>query len=176
MIDKTRGLGGMLETCHLNSKKAREEVVYEIISAGDKETYWIAHALTSTSYHWVPGYLGALGVITRDVNTGKETICTSNLLHVLESTGEPFWFNSGVMEFKWWNNAVYIDAQGWIGHNAQWYEGVTKYSQSCALMPNGEELITRVEGEMKRRIQQAIELAKKYDALMTQAGLISING
>jgi len=173
LIDKTRNLAGLLVTCHLNSKRVREEV-YTRMSAGDKETYWFSHALSSTPYHFVPGYLGGIGKITRD-STGKEMICTSNLLHIIESTGEPFWFNSGIMEFKWHNNMVYLDAEGYVGHNGWWEQRETKYDQSCVSMPNGEEMVTRVSEEIKRRIDEMIELAKTYDDRMQQAGLVIIS-
>ena len=70
---------------------------------------------------------------------------------------------------------VYLDAEGYVGHNGWWEQRETKYDQSCVSMPNGEEMVTRVSEEIKRRIDKMIELAKTYDDRMQQAGLVIIS-
>ena len=167
--------------CHLNSKKVREEITY-VNFYGDKESYWYSHSLTSTPYHYVPGYAGGIGTITPQTgDADKQHICTSRLLHLLESTGEPFWINSGLSEFKWYNDNKYVVPDGWIGHDGEWYEdtAATLLNQYCVQVPEGplghQEPIRRVEGELKTRLEQMIELAKTYDDLMVKAGLIEIS-
>ena len=181
IVDKTRNLGALLMTCYMNSKRVRDEITY-VRFWGDKESYWFSHTLTSTPYHYVPGYAGAIGTITRQTaNADKEHICTSRLLHVLESTGEPFWINSGLSEFKWYNDAKYSVPDGWVGHDAEWYKdpGATQLDQYCAQVPEGflrvQDPVKRVEGELKRVLEEMIHLAKTYDDLMVHAGLIKIN-
>ena len=180
IIDKTRNLGGLLMTCHMNSKKVRDEITY-VKFYGDKESYWYSHTLTSTPYHYVPGYAGGIGLITPQTeDAAKEHICTSRLLHLLESTREPFWFNSGLSEFKWNNDAKYLVPDGWVGHDAEWYKdpGATLLNQYCVQVPEWplghQEPIRRVVGELKKRLEEMIQLAKIYDSLMVDAGLIHI--
>jgi Mannosyltransferase putative len=167
-------------TCHLNSKKVRDEITY-VKFYGDKESYWYAHTLTSTPYHYVPGYAGGLGQITpQTANADKQHICTSRLLHVLESTKEPFWFNSGLSVFKWNNDDKYLVPDGWVGHDGEWYKdtAATLLNQYCVQVPERpmqvQEPINRVEGEIKELLEEMIQLAKTYDDLMVQAGLIKI--
>src|SRR5271155_2480401 len=122
VVDKSRNLAGALMTCYLNTRKVRDQIIYHRFY-GDKESYWFAHALTSAPYHFVPGYSGALGRITKpqgdDVpdRARREEICTLQILHVLESTGQPFWFNNAMIENKAANDLQYIVPEGWIGHN-----------------------------------------------------------
>jgi hypothetical protein len=167
-------------TCHLNSKKVRTDITY-VRFYGDKESYWYGHTLTSTPYHYVPGYAGGIGRITPQTeNADKEHICTSRLLHILESTKEPLWFNSGLSEFKWYNNDKYLLPDGWVGHDAEWYKdpAATLLDQYCMQVPEGPlgvyQPVTRVEGEMKAKLERMIQLAKTYDDLMVHAGLIKI--
>ena len=180
IVDKTRNLGALLMTCYMNSKRVREEITY-VRFWGDKESYWFSHTLTSTPYHYVPGYAGGIGTITpQTANADKEHVCTSRILHLLESTGEPFWFNSGLSEFKWHNDDKYSVPDGWVGHNAEWYKdpGATRLDQFCAQVPEGflrlQDPVKRVEGALKRALEEMIQLAKTYDDLMVHAGLIKI--
>src|SRR5277367_89444 len=130
-IDKTRNLAGLLMACHLNILRVREDITYRKFY-GDKESYWLGHALTSTPYHFVPGYSGGIGRIThqkeddREIED-KEEICTLQLLHVLESTKEPFWFNNGIVEFKGANDDKYIVPTGWVGHEGRWRGGGKRF-------------------------------------------------
>jgi hypothetical protein len=168
--------------CHMNSKRVREEITY-VRFWGDKESYWFSHTLTNTPYHYVPGYAGGMGTVTPQTeNADKEHICTSRLLHLLESTREPFWINSGLSEFKWYNDGKYSLPDGWVGHDAEWYRpapGATRFDQYCVQNPEGprgeQDPINRVDGSLKRRLEEMIQLAKTYDNLMVNAGLIQIN-
>ena len=181
VIDKTRNLAGLLMACHLNTLKVRDEITYQIFY-GDKESYWFSHTLTSTPYHFVPGYSGGLGRISHPIehyikNPFKEQICTLQLLHVLESTGEPLWFNNALTVFKGANDDMYIDADGWVGHDGHWHDGGSKDipNQLCVDMPGGGRVRAhRVDGELQWKLGSIIQLAEMYDSLMEDEGLASI--
>ena len=181
VIDKTRNLAGVLMACHLNTLRVRDEITYQKFY-GDKESYWFSHALTSTPYHFVPGYSGGVGQISHPIenykeNPDKEQICTLQLLHVLESTGEPLWFNNALTVYKGANDDTYIDADGWVGHDGHWHGGGSEDipSQLCVDMPGGGEVRAhRVDGELKWKLDSIIQLAKKYDSLMEDEGLVKI--
>lgn len=172
----------------MNSRKVRDELIYPQFQ-GDKESYWFAHALTSTPYHFVPGYSGGLGRITHPVVSGvenleKEHLCTLQLLHVLESTGEPFWLSHAIVESKEANDAAYIIPEGWVGHNGRWHSGGQRFpNEFCVEMPPSEwegllgytEPVKRVEGELKSRLERIIQQAEKFDDLMKAEALIKIN-
>lgn len=188
IIDKTRNLAGLLMTCHLNSKHVRDTITYRRFY-GDKESYWFAHALTSTPYHFVPGYSGGIGRLSHEMENGhpnldKEQICTLQLLHVLESTGEPFWFNNAITEYKGANDAHYIVPEAWVPHNGRWHGGATRFpNEFCVDMPQSQrdrlvglpERVNRIEGDLKERLNKMIEVVREYDELMERADLISIS-
>jgi hypothetical protein len=188
VIDKTRNLAGLLMACHLNTQNVRDEITYQKFY-GDKESYWFSHALTSTPYHFVPGYSGGIGRITHPIEDGqenweKERICTLQLLHVLESTGDPLWFNNAITEYKGANDAQYIVPEGWVGHDGRWTGGGDRFpNEFCVYMPttNRDTLVgvpSRVKpvtGELKLRLEKMIQLAQKYDRLMEIEGLVSIS-
>src|SRR5271170_6650678 len=162
--------------CHLNSLKVRDEITYKRFY-GDKESYWFAHALTSTPYHFVPGYEGGIGRISHPYNNNhKETICTLQLLHVLESTDEPLWFNNGLIEYKKAEDDAYIVPEAWVGHGGEWHGGGKDFpNQFCVNMPGGDDVpVTRVEGTFKWTLEQIIQQAENYDNLMESEGLVSI--
>ena len=181
VIDKTRNLAALLMACHLNTLKVRDQITYQKFY-GDKESYWFSHALTSTPYHFVPGYAGGLGRISHpiendEVNPDEEQICTLQLLHVLESTGKPLWFNTALTEYKGANDDNYIDPEGWVGHDGDWHGGgrTDIPSQLCVNMPEGQEVrVHRVDGELKWKLDSIIQLAKKYDSLIEEEGLVTI--
>lgn len=166
----------------MNSKRVRDEITYKKFY-GDKESYWLSLALTSTPYHFVPGYAGGIGRITHPANTTDiEQICTLQLLHVLESTGEPLWFNNAITEFKGANDVGYIVAEGWVGHNGRWHYGGTRFpSEFCVKMPERDRTVAlpdpviRVEGVLKWRIERIVQEVMKYDIIMKQEKLIDIH-
>jgi hypothetical protein len=176
----------------MNSQRVRDEITYRRFY-GDKESYWFSHALTSTPYHFVPGYSGGIGRISHPKvndepdspdNTERELICTLQLLHTLESTGEPFWFNNAITEYKGAEDAHYIHAEGWIPHNGRWRGGPTRFpNEFCVEMPEGErdrllglpEPVNRVEGELKWVMEHIVDEVGRFDGLMVTEGLISIS-
>lgn len=172
----------------MNSRKVREEVTYPKFQS-DKESYWFAHTLTSTPYHFVPGYSGGLGRITHPVegnveNLEKEHLCTLQLLHVLEFTREPFWISHAIVEYLEANDAAYIIPEGWVGHDGRWHSGGQRFpNEFCVEMPQSEwegllghpEPVRRVEGELKSQLERIIQEAEKYDDLMEAEALIKIN-
>jgi hypothetical protein len=173
-----------LLTCHLNTQSVRDEITYQKFY-GDKESYWFAHALTSTPYHFVPLYSGGIGPISSvpDETPLGEQICTLQLLHTLESTGEPLWFNNGLVEFKGAENDVYLRVEGWVPHGGKWRlcsEERMIPNLLCVVMPAGEKgfieagEVNRVESELRGRVERMIEVARRYDRMMEEAGLVSI--
>lgn len=179
MIDKTRGLAGLLMACHMNTRKVRDEITYRRFY-GDKESYWLSHALTSTPYHFVPGYSGGIGRITSRDPGDKEHICTLQLLHVLESTQEPFWFNNAIIEFKGANDRQYIHPDAWVPHDGLWHGGGTRFpNELCVEMPEGNRdfpaKVIRLDERFKLQLESMVVEVAKYDALMEKAGLIEIS-
>jgi hypothetical protein len=192
-IDKTRNLAGLLMACHLNILRVRDEITYRRFY-GDKESYWLGHALTSTPYHFVPGYSGGIGRITHPKDgdgdetereeTEREEICTLQLLHVLESTKEPFWFNNGIVEFKGANDDKYIVPTGWVGHEGRWSGGGKRFpNELCISMPETwkdhllgkPDPVYRVEGLLKWRLERMIQEVAGFDNMMERQGLIKIS-
>jgi len=177
-------------TCFLNTIRVRDEMTYRR-TYGDKESYWIAHALTSTPYHFVPGYSGGIGRISHPTetnsdkeNTDNERVCTLQLLHVLESTGEPMWFNNAITEYKGAHDANYIVPEAWVPHNGRWGGGATRFpNEFCVRMPESErdgllglpDPVIRIEGDLKRRLDESIAAVRELDGVMEQAGLVNIN-
>src|SRR2546430_1729783 len=175
-------------TCYMNSQKFRDEITYRK-TYGDKESYWLAHALTSSPYHFVPGYSGAIGRITHPKENDhdkdeEEEICTLQLLHILESTGEPLWFNNAITEYKGADDAQYIVPEGWVPHDGRWHGGGSRFpNEFCISMPKGPrdgllglaDPVHRVEGDLKWRLGRILEVVANYDEFMEQEELIQIN-
>jgi Mannosyltransferase putative len=146
---------------------------------GDKESYWFAHALTSTPYHFVPGYSGGIGRIMHQSENGqpnleKERICTLQLLHTLESTGEPFWFNNAIVEYKGRPNVDYIVPEAWVEHDGQWEGGGQRFpNEFCVHRPDFKPLL-RITGDLKQRLEKMVHAVGEYDNIMHQDGLIEL--
>jgi Mannosyltransferase putative len=156
----------VLMICHLNLKAQRDSITYKKFY-GDKESYWMGHALTSTPFHFVPGYSGGIGTISKKgekkesdvekmneqekvsylkgLEDAGEIICTLQLLHILESNGLPLWFNNGLVEYKGVSNDKFLRAEGWVGHDGHWFfDGPSR-------LPN-EVCIEPTEGEYDRKL------------------------
>ena len=52
----------------------------------------------------------------------EEIICTLQILHILESTESPLWFNNGLTEYKGTNNDHFLHAEGRLG-GSRWTLG-----------------------------------------------------
>jgi hypothetical protein len=173
--------------CDLNSQKVRDEITYQKFH-DDKESYWFSHVLTSSPYHFVPGYCGGIGPIYPYWEKGAENlrmeqVGTLQLLHVLGSTQEPLWFNGALVRDKEAGDAEYIVPEGWVGHDGPWTHSRRPNfrNEFCVKMPEGGrdrmlglwEPVNRVEGEFMQRLEKIVHLAQRYDGLMEE-GLISI--
>ena len=104
------------------------------------------------------------------------------LLHILESTGEPLWFNNAIVEFKGADDDAYIDPEGWVGHDGQWYGGGQRFpNELCVEMPERDGLlgiprpVKRIDKEFKLLLERIVQGGKEYDELMEEEGLISLN-
>jgi hypothetical protein len=185
----------------------RENITYKKFW-GDKESYWLAHALTSTPYHFVPGYSGGIGHVSlkyqklrveedamnkkevaaylERLKTSPEVVCTLQLLHVLESTGEPMWFNNGLIEYKWANDDQFIDAEGWVGHDGHWGEGPARFPmEKCVESPSKQgddriawdaqnKTVNRPTSEMKKIFKEIVKEAKRWDEICENHELFEI--
>jgi Mannosyltransferase putative len=189
LLDKTRNFAGALMTSYLNTKKVRDDITYKRFY-GDKESYWFGHAMSSTPYHFVPGYGGGIGQISHRTSinlseiTVVELVCTLQILHTLESTEEPFWFNNGIIEWKGANDDHYLVTDAWVPHEGRWdsaKDTEAKFPHMwCVQMPEAggnkpPEPIRKIEGALKGRFDKIIKEAKKYDGLMEKENLITIS-
>ena len=191
--------------CHLNLKAQRDAITYRRFY-GDKESYWVGHALTSTPYHFVKGYSGAIGPISRKgqlkpeevakmrdedrisyeqkLEKADEMICTLQILHVLESSGMPLWFNNGLVEYKGESNDQFIRAEGWVGHDGRWGGGgPTRFpNELCIEQLEGEfdrilgdekprKTVNRFSPETARIIEGLIQEARRWDRRCEELGL-----
>jgi len=163
----------MLMICHLNLRAQREAVTYKRFY-GDKESYWVGHALTSTPFHFVPGYSGGLGRISKkgqkkpedvarmnederlsylvSLEDAQEIICTLQLLHVLESNGSPLWFNNGLAEYKGAFDDQFICAEGWVGHDGKWGSGPTRFPSEMCVEPRDGEFDTSMGDQRAKKM------------------------
>lgn len=204
MIDKSTNFVACMMICHLNLKAQRDAITYKRFY-GDKESYWVGHALTSTPYHFVKGYSGGIGRISRKgqlkpeevekmgeedllayrqkLEKAEEIICTLQILHVLESTGLPLWFNNGLVEYKGVSNDQFIRAEGWVGHDGHWTSGPTRFpNEMCIEQLDGEfdrilgderqpEKVNRFSSEMAQTIEGLIKEAQHWDRRCEELGL-----
>lgn len=206
-IDKTRSLAAVLMICHLNLKAQREVITYKKFY-GDKESYWIGHALTSTPYHFVPGYSGGIGRISRkgerkdmdpdamteeervsyakNLENAQEIVCTLQILHVLESTGQPLWFNNGLTEYKGANNDQFLHAEGWVAHDGHWGGGPTRFPNELCVEPKEGEFdrllgdhrprksVQRFSPEMADTFQRIVQEARRWDNVCAELALFEV--
>jgi len=178
--------------CHLNLKAQRDAITYRRFY-GDKESYWVGHALTSTPYHFVKGYSGGIGRISRagqlkpedvekmreedrisyeqKLEKADEIICTLQILHVSESTGLPLWFNNGLVEYKGDSNDQFVRAEGWVGHDGHWGGGLTRFpNELCISQLDGEfDRILGDERPPKTVNRFSPEMARTIEALIQEA-------
>lgn len=204
MIDKSTNFVACMMICHLNLKAQRDAITYKRFY-GDKESYWVGHALTSTPYHFVKGYSGGIGPISRKgqlkpeevekmreedlltyrqkLEKAEEIICTLQILHVLESSGTPLWFNNGLVEYKGVSNDQFIRAEGWVGHDGHWTSGPTRFpNELCIEQLDGEfdrilgdqrppKKVNRFSPEMAQTIEGLIKEAQRWDKRCEELGL-----
>ncbi|CAF9927652.1 hypothetical protein IMSHALPRED_007265 [Imshaugia aleurites] len=83
----------LLFAAWMNTLEARGYIHQHIF--GDKETWWLACELTSTTYYFNPFYTGMMG----HYEPGAKEMCSVQLLH-LDSKGSPFWLNGGLRKNK----------------------------------------------------------------------------
>lgn len=117
------------------------------------------------------------------MKTSPEVICTLQLLHVLESTGEPLWFNNGLTEYKWANDDNFIEAEGWVGHDGHWGEGPARFPmEKCIESPPNQpdglspqnKAVNRPTPEMKKIFKEIVKEARKWDEICENHGLFKV--
>ncbi|GAN02981.1 alpha-1,3-mannosyltransferase [Mucor ambiguus] len=100
VIDKRKGLFGLLATCKMNDKLERDRVSYRH-SHGDKETFWIGFEMIQAPYAFVRSYGAVIGGLGDAGAAG--TVC-GNQLH-LDTNNRPWWWNGGILRDKnKWDN------------------------------------------------------------------------
>ena len=134
----------------------------------------------------ISGYCGGIGHISqkyqnylRLLKTPPEVICTLQLLHVLESTGEPLWFNNGLTEYKWANDDRFIEAEGWVGHDGHWGEGPARFPmEKCIESPPNQgvqnKAVNRPTLEMKKVFKEIVKEARMWDEICENHGLFEV--
>ena len=115
-----------------------------------------------------------------------EVICTLQLLHVLESTGEPMWFNNGLIEYKWADDDQFIEAEGWVGHDGHWGAGPARFPmEKCIESPPNQgnspstggvqiKAVNRPTPEMKKVFEEIVKEARRWDEICENHGLFKV--
>ena len=193
----------VLMICHLNLRAQRDTITYRKFY-GDKESYWLGHALTSTPYHFVRGYAGGIGKVrqwgtkdpavvevmgeeerqkyTEELELSPEFVCTLQLLHVREDNGQPLWFNNALVEFKEVSNDEFLKVDGWVGHGGHWFWGPGRLPNEMCVEPDGRQEngtqrkipINRVSPGMADTYRAIIAEAKRWDERCEELGLFHV--
>ena len=121
------------------------------------------------------------------LETSPEVICTLQLLHVLESTGAPLWFNNGLTEYKWANNDEFIQAEGWVGHDGRWGSGPKRFPMEvCVELPEDQvrefaeekelrRTVNRLTPEIQNVFTKILIEAKRWDDICVSLDLFSVS-
>jgi hypothetical protein len=88
VLQKRRGLMGLLVACALNAGSLRDTEVYQHV-LGDKETFWIGSEIVNEPYSFYPGYGGSIGE-----SFDNAYVC--GVLSHSDDQGRPIWFNGGL--------------------------------------------------------------------------------
>lgn len=99
LINKSRGLMGLLATCLLNTPLLKNEV--HSVTHGDKETYWIGYEIAQDPYHFSQTPTGTMGT-AKDIIKGSKfhpqhssgTVC-GQLAH-FDDKKQLIWFSGGL--------------------------------------------------------------------------------
>jgi hypothetical protein len=111
-----------------------------------------------------------------------EFVCTLQLLHVLESNGQPLWFNNGLVEFKEISNDRFLEVDGWVGHDGHWFIGPNRWPNEMCVEPDGRQedgnwrkiSINRMSLELADTYSAIIEEAKRWDERCEERGLFHV--
>ena len=124
-------------------------------SSGDKETYWLAHELSSFPYIYAGSYAGIIGTVSED-----QKICSVQILHT-DRQGKPFWFNGSLRKNKGKESREFASLTHWIPGAATWDE-MLKWNYIGDNTWCGQGVV-RKGVEYETVILRMIEEAKKVD-------------
>lgn len=96
LIDKARGIDGLLAACMLNDPRVRNTV--REMTFGEKETFWLGYEIASQPYSFHPGPVGSIGAAMHSAERGDYLLC-GHLAH-LDPAGRVLWFNDGIVKNK----------------------------------------------------------------------------
>jgi hypothetical protein len=147
VIDKYIHFHGLLGTCKMNEKKARDDVTYKIFH-GDKETFWAGFEMAGdVGYGFSPHFAGTLGkllpghidpvIALRNGSMlpkpgGKneknvKRVCALQLAHPSSDGKKIAWFNGGILRNKFaegpWGRSdqgPIAAMDGWVLEPAKW--------------------------------------------------------
>ncbi|ORX87477.1 hypothetical protein BCR32DRAFT_324453 [Anaeromyces robustus] len=125
VIDKSRRLLGILQTCKFNERRIRDRVVYQKVF-GDKETYWMAFDMAREPYSVMPHPIVYVGEINygEDIDDPNQKQLCGHIGHT-NREGEIMFWNDHIVKDKHdpkYNNRL-LRFEGWFYEdleNVQW--------------------------------------------------------
>lgn len=117
LIDKARGLNGLLAACLLNRPEERKEI--QTHTWGEKETFWLGFEIAGLLYKFLNEHAGNIGVATKNIHTGEVILC-GHVAH-FDKKNKLLWFNDGIVEDKRANKFepgrfLHVSNEGrWVG-------------------------------------------------------------
>ncbi|KAJ5099169.1 hypothetical protein N7532_006170 [Penicillium argentinense] len=186
VVDKWRHFVALLMVTRMNGpdrdgKKSEDQVgVYDMVFAGDKETFWLGWELVGdTDYAFHEGDAAVMGMVEVNPKYGlprangtkggqdlQFTICAPQLLH-LGVDGHPLWFNGWILPNKFSHVEhqqpgqfdAFIREPGAVGGTGSWR---LEKNNVCCLSANHISNFTYAE---KETLGRAIEIAKDVGAI-----------
>jgi len=125
VIDKSRRLLGILQTCKFNERRIRDRVVYQKVF-GDKETYWMAFDMAREPFSVMPHPIVYVGEINygEDIDDPNQKQLCGHIGHTNREGQIMFW-NDHIIKDKHdpkYNNKL-LRFEGWFFEdldNVQW--------------------------------------------------------
>ena len=176
VMNKEKVLTALLLVCHLNTKSVRNHVSYKKFY-GDKETYWIGFALAGQKFNMIKGYSGTIGKLSEVRIKGViyHHICSMQLLHFTAEKNLPLWFNAGLLQYKAFEDQIYLEANGYALPDSRW-ECCKKeaYGFESMFCISEQDKVLPLPLEYKRTFDLLVKGAKRMDLIGEKAGLFKI--
>lgn len=141
LINKTRGVDGLLAACMLNDPRVRGTV--REMTFGEKETFWLGYEIARQAYSFHPGTVGSIGAAMHSAERGDYLIC-GHLAH-LDLAGRVLWFNDGIVK----NKHIMDMALAPLSHvisGGQWFDICMRNHQVSPLPPDQASAMTAIIG------------------------------
>jgi len=163
VIDKSRRLLGVLQTCKFNERRIRDRVVYQKVF-GDKETYWMAFDMAREPYSVMPQPIVYVGEINygEDIEDPNQKQLCGHIGHTNRDGQIMFW-NDHIIKDKHdpkYNNKL-LRFEGWFYEDLENVEWTDTFH--CANIKDDFPLneFTAEEKEIINKIIER-ELEKKF--------------